>query len=94
MLNTYIKIESRLTCTVSRWTILFYSKPSPTNLPALSLVHVRGKIENNFKIFISRKVFDPYFSTTFQYIIPWFIESFSDVLCRYYQMGVHRRMFK
>ena len=46
--HLYIKIESRLTCTVSRWTVSFYSKPSPTNLPALSLVHVGGKIENYF----------------------------------------------
>ncbi len=87
MLNTYIKIESRLTCTVSRWTVSFYSKPSPNNLPALSLVHVRGKIENNFKIFISRKVFEPYFSTTFQYIVPWSIDSFSDVFMQILSNG-------
>ena len=42
------KIEIRLTCTVLWWTVSFYSKPSSTNLPALSLVHVGGKIENNF----------------------------------------------
>ena len=54
--------------------------------------HIRGEIVNNLKIFISRKVFEPYFSTTSKiyYHDPWsYLVMF---LYRYHQMGVHSRM--